>query len=94
MAVWRITRQIRRMRRDWDQRARENARYYVVTGQDRWSDEEFYESGQLQREMLFKNNLQHGPEKQYAADGKLEKTKYFLDGEEVPEGVYKDKYKS
>ena len=36
----------RRMRRDWDQRARENARYYVVTGQDQWSDEEFYQSGQ------------------------------------------------
>ena len=43
MAGGRIT---RRMRRDWDQRARENARYYVVTGQDRWSDEEFYQSGQ------------------------------------------------
>ncbi|MGA2774211.1 MAG: class I SAM-dependent methyltransferase [Bryobacteraceae bacterium] len=47
MAVGRITRQIRRMRRDWDQRARQNARYYVVTGQDRWSDEEFYESGHV-----------------------------------------------
>jgi SAM-dependent methyltransferase len=44
MAGGRIT---RRMRRDWDQRARENARYYVVTGQDQWSDEEFYESGQI-----------------------------------------------
>ncbi len=35
------------MRRDWDQRARQNARHYVVTGQARWSDEEFYESGEI-----------------------------------------------
>ena len=36
-----------RMRRDWDERARENARYYVATAQEQWSDEEFYRSGQL-----------------------------------------------
>lgn len=35
------------MRRDWDQRARQNARHYVVTGQTKWSDEEFYESGEV-----------------------------------------------
>ena len=35
------------MRRDWDRRARENARHYVVTGQREWSDEEFYESGEV-----------------------------------------------
>lgn len=35
------------MRRDWDLRARENARHYVVTGQRQWSDEEFFESGEL-----------------------------------------------
>ena len=57
MAVWRITRQMRRMRRDWDQRARENARYYVVTGQDQWSDEEFYESGQVTLEEDILNDL-------------------------------------
>ena len=57
MAVWQITRQIRRMRRDWDQRARENARYYVVTGQDQWSDEEFYESGQVTLEEEILNDL-------------------------------------
>jgi SAM-dependent methyltransferase len=57
MAVWRITRQIRRMRRDWDQRARENARYFVVTGQDRWSDEEFYESGHVTLEEDILNDL-------------------------------------
>ncbi len=35
------------MRRDWDRRARENARHYVVTGQSEWSDQEFWESGEL-----------------------------------------------
>jgi SAM-dependent methyltransferase len=45
------------MRRDWDQRARENARYYVVTGQERWSDEEFYQSGQVMLEEQILNDL-------------------------------------
>jgi ubiquinone/menaquinone biosynthesis C-methylase UbiE len=33
------------METDWDRRARENARFYVVTGQEEWSDEEFFRSG-------------------------------------------------
>ena len=57
MAALGITGQIRRMRRDWDQRARENARYYVVTGQDRWSDQEFYESGHVTLEEDILNDL-------------------------------------
>jgi SAM-dependent methyltransferase len=52
-----ITRQIRRMRRDWDQRARENARHYVVTGQDEWSDEEFRQSGRVTLEEEILNDL-------------------------------------
>jgi len=35
------------MRRDWDARATENARYYVATGKEDWSDEEFFRSGEL-----------------------------------------------
>jgi len=35
------------MRQDWDRRARENARHYVVTGQSEWSDEEFFRSGEI-----------------------------------------------
>jgi len=35
-----------RMRDDWDQRARENARYYVATTNEQWSDEEFFASGE------------------------------------------------
>jgi len=37
--------QLERMRQQWDQRARENARYYVATGQNDWSDDEFFASG-------------------------------------------------
>ena len=34
------------MRRDWDERARENARYYVNTACQNWTDEEFFASGE------------------------------------------------
>lgn len=37
--------QLEKMREDWDARARENARYYVATGQVNWSDEDFFASG-------------------------------------------------
>jgi SAM-dependent methyltransferase len=47
MASLQITRQVLKMRRDWERRARENARHFVVTGKSRWSDEEFFESGQI-----------------------------------------------
>ncbi len=35
-----------KMQREWDQRARENARYYVATGKEEWTDEEFFASGE------------------------------------------------
>ena len=34
------------MRSDWDARAKENARYYVATLKDDWTDEEFFASGE------------------------------------------------
>ena len=34
-----------KMRRDWNERARDNAFYYVATGQSDWSEEEFFRSG-------------------------------------------------
>jgi SAM-dependent methyltransferase len=40
-----LDRQLEKMRADWDQRARENARHFIVTGKDQWSDEEFFASG-------------------------------------------------
>src|SRR5271170_542666 len=38
--------QLRKMRDDWDQRAKENARYYVNTATSEWTDEEFFASGE------------------------------------------------
>jgi ubiquinone/menaquinone biosynthesis C-methylase UbiE len=34
-----------KMQREWDERARENARFYVNTAQQDWKDEDFFESG-------------------------------------------------
>jgi len=43
-----------RMRDEWDQRARENARHYVATGKLDWNDDEYFESGRenVRREIL------------------------------------------
>ena len=41
-----IAEHVRRMREDWECRAHENARHYVATGKENWSDEEFYQSGE------------------------------------------------
>ncbi len=45
------------MRRDWERRARENARYYVVTGQEEWSDDEFVQSGRVTLDEEILNDL-------------------------------------
>jgi cyclopropane fatty-acyl-phospholipid synthase-like methyltransferase len=37
---------LEKMRRDWDERARENARFYVNTERTDWTDEEFFASGE------------------------------------------------
>ncbi len=36
------------MRRDWDQRAKENARHYVDTSRTDWTDDAFFASGEQQ----------------------------------------------
>jgi ubiquinone/menaquinone biosynthesis C-methylase UbiE len=38
--------QLDRMQRDWDQRARENARYFVDTSRTDWTDQTFFASGE------------------------------------------------
>src|SRR5262245_31302613 len=38
--------QLEKMQRDWDARARENARYYVDTSRKDWTDDEFFRSGE------------------------------------------------
>jgi SAM-dependent methyltransferase len=35
-----------KMRAEWDARARENARYYVNTANENWTDDEFFHSGE------------------------------------------------
>ena len=42
-----LTETLEKMRRDWDARARQNARYYVNTAHADWTDEEFFRSGEL-----------------------------------------------
>lgn len=37
--------QLKKMAQDWDLRAKENARYYVNTERQDWTDEEFFSSG-------------------------------------------------
>jgi SAM-dependent methyltransferase len=46
MANLDLDKQLEKMRRDWDERARENARHYVNTGKTEWSDDEFFRSGE------------------------------------------------
>jgi SAM-dependent methyltransferase len=43
-----VEQQLERMRRDWDSRARENARHYVDTSRTDWTDETFFASGEQQ----------------------------------------------
>jgi SAM-dependent methyltransferase len=41
----RMADQLQKMRLDWDQRARDNARHYVENSREHWSDEEFFANG-------------------------------------------------
>src|SRR5262249_27062834 len=43
-----IEQQLENMRKDWDARARQNARHYVDTSRTDWSDEEFFAGGEQQ----------------------------------------------
>lgn len=36
---------LEKMRREWDDRARDNARHYIATANSDWTDEDFFESG-------------------------------------------------
>ena len=39
--------QLKKMEADWDKRARQNARFYVASEREDWTDEEFFRSGRL-----------------------------------------------
>jgi SAM-dependent methyltransferase len=59
MMVRGITHHVRKMRRDWDQRARQNARHYVATEREEWSDEEFFRSGRDTLDVHILNDLEN-----------------------------------
>lgn len=46
MAERDLSGQLEKMQREWDQRARENARFYVNTERQDWTDDEFFRSGE------------------------------------------------
>jgi len=52
-----IAKQLRRMRDDWDRRAMQNARHYVLTGQESWSDDQFYQAGEVTMQEDILNDL-------------------------------------
>ena len=54
-----ITSHLDNMRRDWDRRARENARYFVATGKEDWSEKEFYESGRTNFQQYVLSDLEN-----------------------------------
>src|SRR5580700_2386826 len=41
-----LSAKLEKMQREWDERARENARYYVDTARQDWTDAEFFRSGE------------------------------------------------
>jgi SAM-dependent methyltransferase len=45
---------LEKMRREWDERARENARHFVATARTDWTDADYFESGRenVRREIL------------------------------------------
>ena len=47
------------MQRDWDARAMDNARYYVASGADQWTDEEFFASGQMTVDEQIANDMEN-----------------------------------
>ena len=59
MSRHRLHSTLRRMREDWDQRARTNARYYVATGREDWTDEEFFASGRQEIAEDILNDLEN-----------------------------------
>jgi len=49
---------------------------------------EFYASGQLKREVPFRDNTMHGIEKEYDITGKVIRTRYWVDGNAVSQEEY------
>ncbi len=54
-----IEQTLEKMRADWDERAKENARYYVATGNSEWTEEDFYASGETTINEQIRNDLEN-----------------------------------
>ena len=54
---------------------------------------EFYANGKVKWEKPFRNNSLHGIERQFKPEGEVERTRWWLDGAEVSEAVFKEKFK-
>ena len=52
-----LNHQLEKMRADWDLRARENARHFIATTQEQWTDEEFFSSGELAVKQLILSDM-------------------------------------
>src|SRR5262249_45917471 len=52
-----IEKHLRIMQRDWDARAIDNARYYVASGSEEWSDEQFFAYGRLTVDEQIKTDM-------------------------------------
>ena len=55
------TQLLNKMQREWDERARENARFYVNTAKNDWTDDDFFQSGKrtVAEEILTDNGPQY-----------------------------------
>lgn len=48
---------VEKMRREWNERARVNARHYVANSRNEWSDDAFFHSGQVEIEDIVLNHI-------------------------------------
>jgi antitoxin component YwqK of YwqJK toxin-antitoxin module len=77
----------------WPQRGKKKKVVPCEKGKVNGTVHIYYEDGTLKAEMPFKQDSLHGIEKRYDEEGNLERRRYWLDGERVPEGVFEDRYK-
>src|SRR6187551_1509656 len=46
-----------RMRTDWDERARKNAKHFVASSREDWSSEDFFKSGEVEVQDIVEKDL-------------------------------------
>lgn len=51
--------QLKKMTLDWDYRARKNARHFIATAKESWSNAEFFASGEQTVENFIRNDMQN-----------------------------------